>query len=197
MKLSKLWMVLLATLMLAGTSFANGRIKGAELIVEGDDFQVAVGKLMGLPFDQAEVDLMLANFDKVEAWAKANKDEWKSVDGAEDPIKAIRALGVWATVDIKAEEFLAIFIKVSVAKDIEAGNLNADELVQQKGFIESMMADMPAEQKAEMKKTLDMIDSMANAIKNYDAATLECYKKNKDKLTAALERFEALSEDEE
>lgn len=190
-------MVLLATLMLAGTSFANGRIKGAELIVEGDDFQVAVGKLMGLPFDQAEVDLMLANFDKVEAWAKANKDEWKSVDGAEDPIKAIRALGVWATVDIKAEEFLAIFIKVSVAKDIEAGNLNADELVQQKGFIESMMADMPAEQKAEMKKTLDMIDSMANAIKNYDAATLECYKKNKDKLTAALERFEALSEDEE
>ncbi len=174
------------------------RVVGSSLVTEDGDLQALFVELLPQTFDQAEVDLFAASLEPIEKWAKTNGEAWNSIEESETPLPSIYALGVWAEIDLSAPEFVALLIKLSGAKEVASGSMNAEEMKQMVAFFESMANDetMPAEDRKDAQAQVDSAKKMVAAVESYPAGNLEVYKANQEKIDGALERFEQIGEDE-
>lgn len=172
---------------------AAERIKGAALFIDGAKLGAIYPKFFGLPFDQGEVDLFLGNTDKVIAWAAAHRTEWSAVDEADDTFTAIRDLALWETMEIGSNEFVAMFIKLKIAQELESGGIDVAMLREQVQFMRNMLVDPDRleELKAETKKQLEMLDEMISGLDNYPEGNRSTYTTNKERIDDAISRFEA------
>lgn len=180
------------TLLVSAPLQAAERVKGAELFIDGATLDTVYPQLIGIPFDQDEVDLFLGNIDEVVAWAATHKTEWNAIDEADDPFAAIRGLELWETLEVGPGEFTAMFMKFKTAQELESGGINATQLREQVQFLKGIIEDpnIPEESKAEMKKQVEMLDGMISSFESYPEGNRSTYTTNKERIDDALTRFE-------
>ncbi len=175
------------------------RVPGAGLVTPGVDLQDLFCDLMAKSISAEEVEMFSGCVDGMAPWAAANGEAWGAIEGTEDPVKAIVELGVWEVVDLTAQEFVALLLKLSAAQRIAADILNPDEIRQSADFFRTIAEDesLPAEDRENAARTVAGAEKMIAALQAYPEANVELYRSHQAKIDAALERFETLGPDED
>ena len=120
-----------------------------------------------------------------------HREEWNRVDKSKNPIPATFALDVWKSVDLDAAEYIALAIKLTVAQGVLSGSIDAKKLEKQKEQMEKMINDpnLPEKSKADLKKGLNTVQQLIEALGNYPADNKRLFEENRKKLEEGLARF--------
>ena len=178
-------------------SALEAQVKGSEAVDNAATFQDALVEVVGYPMTQGEIDYLLDNVDEVVVWAGSHKEEWDSVDEADDALPAIKQLSVWNDTGVAMSPFIAILLKTQVAHQIQTQGFTAEQLNAQIEQAEQMMDSgvIPAEQMAELEEQLEWGRMLAVALENYPEGNLALYDANSVEIAAALESFNNATED--
>ena len=105
-------LALLASVISTSTLFAQ--VQGSEVVDNADSFQGALVEVVAFPMTQGEIDYLLDNVDDIVGWAAANPEEWDSVDEDDDPLPAIKELGVWDATGVSMSPFIAFAVSAMI-----------------------------------------------------------------------------------
>ncbi len=180
---------------------AGERIAGADNVVKNiDNFRLILSELTGFPFNQKEVDFFLSQLAGIESWDNNNKNEWNSIKSLDEPLRAIKELGVWDSVEITYSDFIAIVFKLYIAKAIFEKNGGMMDLKFVQNRIDSLKTKLSYEsvsdqEKIKFQERLLVFEILADSLENYPQANLEIYKDNKKKIDDAMARMDRLGKE--
>lgn len=176
---------------LVSVSALQAQVAGAEVVDKATTFQEALAGVVVIPMTQGEIDYLLENVEPVTAWAADNVEAWDAIDDADEPIPALKSLGVWDATGVSATSFLAILIKTQIANQVANRGLSAEMLNNQIGQAEQALDSgmIPAEQMAEVEEQLEVARELAVAMESYPAENAALYEANAEALAAALQTF--------
>lgn len=189
MKSSSMVIFFLCCVLCVPSVFAEERVVGSKIISQQSSNEESWLSVIALPLTHSELDLFFANFDAIERWAKAHQKEWSAANSHEH----VRQFGVWKKVDMTADEWIALVIKLLQAQYVAKGGLDvavaeAKKTVQDS---ESLLQDpdLPEENKQEIKTALSNLKEMITKSENYPSENLRIYEANKAKIDDAFVRL--------
>ncbi len=181
---------------LAPSSFAKERIKGTNLIKPGASNKEIYLALISVPITEGEVSLFLGSVDEVIDWAQSHKKEWNEANTATDTVNAFAALPVWKEVDLSSKEFLAMLLKLLIARELSSPDVNTANLRRNLKAVKDKLDDpnLSTEKRRELLIAGIALAKLINDIENYPEANKRIYTTNKAKIDAVLDKVMELEE---
>ena len=184
--------VFVVALCLAVPAWAQSRVSGSDLF-EGDEtsrIEKTIGPIMKYDLTQEEVTLFFEELEGIVAWVEENREEWVGINRSEEPISALKNLGLWETVGITATEYIALILKLQTVVAIVSKEIELDALEKQLASLEEMRPIVPPEQKGELEEAVEVLTSMIEGLEAYPEGNLEVYRDHRDKIDPALKTLE-------
>lgn len=191
-------LALVALGFVCGAVGADDRVAGSRLVREGIPVSGIFEELLGYTIDAEEIGLFLHAVDRIEPWARANLEAWQAVNGGgkENVVRRLRSLAVWRTAPVTPEEFFALTVKISSARDLAATDpgRKIDDLRRQRASLERALAGggVGPDKAAELRQAIGTMDSLIDALGRYPRANLDVYHRRRGEIDAALARLDAL-----
>lgn len=170
------------------------RIKGSELITPDINSKESMIKLIPIETTQKEIDLFLVDIDKFTAWMKEHAEEVRVLEkkSPNEDLSELLKLSVWKRLGLSGPEFLAVGTKLSMARQIKNGELDAAFMKKHADGLEESEKHIsgPEEAKREMAKEIAFFRALANAIEHCPKGNIELYEQNKEALDKAMQGLE-------
>ncbi len=149
---------------------ADERIAGTSALAEATDLRAALPALLRAPLDSAEVALWLEHAP--EAAARLRQERSLRVTPGESPdarLARLRALPVWADLELSCDELLAGLVKLSFGLELASTGLDGlraeqgDRRAELEALLPRIGDDRP-ELRAELEASLALLDALDAAL---------------------------------